>query len=117
MGRPLPNDLKLAVDILFAELKRSLLDGEKIRSERMLWEWETDDLCLQPGTIAFLLELSSGRQMLASVHPWVLSPTCRRLDKGDGISDRIKNASEKAKIFSQAYPRNCPTPSDSPTTL
>ena len=117
MGRPLPNDLKVAVDILFAELKRSLLDGEKIRSERLLEDWETDDLCMLPGTIAFLLELSTGRQMLASVHPWVLSPTCRQIDKGDEISDRIKNASEKAKTISQAYPCNCPTPPDTLTTL
>lgn len=117
MGRPLPNDLKVAAETIVAEVIRNLHKGEKVLSERLLWDWETDDLCMLPGTIAFLLELSTGRQMLASVHPWVLSPTCRQIDKGDEISDRIKNASEKAKTNAQAYPCNCPTPPDTLTTL
>ena len=116
MGRPLPNDLKVAVDILVAELKVRL-KGDKVRSEKLLWDDETAAFDLPPHAIVFQLELSSGRRMLASVLPWGLSPEFRYLDEGYGISDRIKNASEKAKIFSQAYPRNCPTLPDTLTAL
>ncbi|TSA30081.1 MAG: hypothetical protein D4R65_13990 [Verrucomicrobiaceae bacterium] len=113
MGRPLPDDLKVAVDILVAELKVRL-KGDKVRSEKLLWDDETAAFDLPPHAIVFQLELSSGRRMLASVLPWGLSPEFRYLD---GISDHIKNASEKAKIFSQAYPGNCPTPPDTLTAI
>lgn len=102
MGRPLPNDLKVAVDILAAELKVRL-NGDKVLSEKLLWDDEAAAFDLPPHAIVFQLELSSGRRMLASVLPWGLSPEFRYLDEGDEISDRIKTPLKKQSIF-QAYP-------------
>jgi hypothetical protein len=95
------------------------LKGNKERSEKLLWDDETAAFDLPSHAIVFLLKLSSGRRMLASVLPWGLSPEFRYLDKGDEIADLIKNSSSKRKNPNSAttYPRICPTPPDTLTTL
>lgn len=101
MGRPLPDDLKVAVDILVAELKVRL-KGDKVRSERLLWDDEAAALGLPPDAIAFKLELASGRRMLASVLPWGIAPEIRLLGPKKNLPP---------------YPRNCPTPSPILTSI
>jgi len=68
MGRPLPNDLKVAVDILAAELKVRL-KGDKVLSEKLLWDDEAAAFDLPPHAIVFQLELSSGRRCWPASSP------------------------------------------------